>query len=297
MIATFENKHLNLGYTLECGQTFRWKKMPDGFYYGVASDTFVRIKQEGSRFSFETAPQPEDYPTLARYFGLDQDQEYLDTLAAIRTDPAINRAIDRYYGLRLLRQPPFETLISFILSANNNIPTVSRTVQAISKNYGTAVLLGKYRGYIFPTPLQLGQASETALNEECGAEYRGKYIIESTQTILREKLDWEGLLTLPYDWAHGQLTRLPGVGRNVADCVMLFSLGKYEAFPLDGWVQQAMQTYYFDGQKTTPREMHRLVAAKWGEQAGYANEFLFMYARNHLKKAAYQKEVKDNVSG
>lgn len=258
--------------------------MPDGFYYGVAGDTFTRIRQEGQQFFFETAPRPDDYETLAAYFGLDTDREYIETIAILRDDPALKAAINRYYGLRLLRQPPFETLISFIIAANNNIPTVARTVQAISKNYGSAVTLGKYRGYIFPTVRQLGEATETALNEECGAEYRGKYIVETTRMLLEENFDWEGLRALPYTWAHGQLTRLPGVGRNVADCVMLFSLGKYEAFPLDGWVQQAMQTYYFEGQKTTPREIHRLAAAKWGERAGYANEFLFMYARNHLKR-------------
>lgn len=284
MTATFENEQLNLEYTLECGQTFRWKKMPDGFYYGVMGDTFARIRQEGRCFYFETAPRADDYATVAAYFGLDHDREYLDTLAVIRTDPAINRAIDRYYGLRLLRQPPFEILISFILAANNNIPAVARSVQAISKQYGASVLLGKYRGYLFPTPEQLNEATETQLNEEFGAEYRGKYVMETTRTMVRENFDWEHLKTLPYDWAHGQLTRFPGVGRNVADCVMLFALGKYEAFPLDGWVQQAMETYYFDGQKTTPREMHRLAAAKWGDKAGYANEFLYMYARNHLRR-------------
>ncbi len=284
MTGTFENEHLNLEYTLECGQTFRWKRMPDGFYYGMAGDTFARIRQEGSRFSYETAPRLDDYAVLAQYFGLDSDQEYRETLDALRTDPAISRAIDRYYGLRLLHQPPFETLISFILSANNNIPAVSRTMQAISKQYGTPVLLGKYRGYVFPTPEQLSEATETVLNEECGAEYRGRYIIETTHMILNEQFDWENLRGLPYAWAHGQLTRFPGVGRNVADCVLLFSLGKYEAFPLDGWVQQAMETYYFEGRKTPPREIHRLAAAKWGDYAGYANEFLFMYARNHLRR-------------
>lgn len=284
MTATFENNHLNLEYTLECGQTFRWKKMPDGFYYGVAGDSFVRIRQQGNRFEYETAPRSDDYATLAHYFGLDKDQEYLEILELLRDDTALKRAIERYYGLRLLSQPPFETLISFITAANNNIPTVSRTVQAISKRYGEAVVLDKYRGYVFPTVEQLSEANEIALNEECGAEYRGKYIMETTRTLLRENFDWNSLRELPYAWAHGQLIRLPGVGRNVADCVMLFSLGKYEAFPLDGWVQQAMETYYFDGQKTAPREIHRLAAAKWGEQAGYANEFLFMYARNHLKR-------------
>ncbi len=284
MVASFENAHLNLEYTLECGQTFRWKKMPDNFYYGMIANSFVRIRQENQRFFFETAPDPDDYSIIAAYFGLDHDKEYLETIAALRTDAAIGRAIDRYYGLRLLNQPPFETLISFILSANNNIPTVSRTVQAISKRYGRPVVLGKYRGYTFPDALQLAEASETEINGELGAEYRGHYIIESSRQILQENFDWESLRELPYAWAHGQLIRLPGVGRNVADCVMLFALGKYEAFPLDSWVQQAMETYYFEGQKTQPRELYKLAAAKWGEKAGYANEFLFMYARNHLKR-------------
>lgn len=284
MTATFENDHLKLEYTLECGQTFRWKKLADGFYYGMIGDSFVRIKQTGRYFNYSTAPVPNDYARLDACFGLERDQEYLDTLAAIRTDPAINRAIERYYGLRLMLQPPFELLISFILAANNNIPTVARTVQAISKRYGSAVVLDKYRGYTFPTPAQLAEATEAELNLECGADYRGKYIIETTRIILREGLDWDNLRALPYAWAHGQLTRLPGVGRTTADAVMLFGLGKYEAFPLDGWVQQAMETFYFEGQKTPAREIYRLAAARWGDLAGYANEFLYMYARNNLKR-------------
>lgn len=283
----FENKHLNLTYTLECGQCFRWKRLEDGFYYGVAHDSFVKIRQNGPRFQVEMATDDEITPEeaeqkLAHYFGLDQDAEYQQIVARLKTDEGISKAINRYYGLRLLRQPPFEILISFILSANNNIPAVARTVQAISKKYGRALVLGRYRGYTFPTPGELRAADESELNLELGAEYRGKYIVETTRQIVEQDFDFERLHELPYDWAHGQLTAFPGVGRNVADWVLLFALGKREAFPLDTWVTRAMETFYFNGQKTTPKEIHKVAAAKWGDQAGYANEFLYMYARNNL---------------
>lgn len=282
----FENRDLNLTYTLECGQCFRWKRLEDGYYYGVAGDSFVRMRQLGTRFQVEMAYEGDQDPQakLANYFGLDEDQEYRDIVARLKTDEAIERAINRYYGLRLLRQPAFEILISFILSANNNIPNVSRTIQAISKKYGKALTLGRYRGYIFPTPQELRATGETELDEELGAEYRGKYIAETTRMIVEQDFDFERLRDLPYDWAHGQLTAFPGVGRNVADWVLLFALGMREAFPLDTWVTRAMETFYFQGQKTAAKEIHRLAAARWGDQAGYANEFLYMYARHNLNR-------------
>lgn len=281
----FENSHLNLTSTLECGQSFRWKRLEDGYYYGVAGDSFVRIRQDGSRFQGEIAFEGEDDPQtkLAHYFGLDQDEEYRQIVANLKTDEHITRAISRYYGLRLLRQPSFEILISFILSANNSIPAVSKAIQAISKKYGQSRVLGRYRGYTFPTPATLRQATESELNGELGADYRGKYIVETTRMIVEQNFDFERLRELPYDWAHGQLIAFPGVGRNVADWVLLFSLGMREAFPLDTWVTRAMETFYFGGQKATPKEIHRVASAKWGDQAGYANEFLYMYARNNLK--------------
>ncbi|MDB5079020.1 MAG: hypothetical protein JWP00_944 [Chloroflexi bacterium] len=285
----FENSHLNLSYTLECGQTFRWKRLEDGFYYGVAGDSFVRIKQTGRSFEVElashAASEAEARASFENYFGLDKDTEYQQITVALKTDEHIARAINRYYGLRLLMQPPFEILISFILSANNNIPAVSRTVQAISKKYGQTLVLGRYRGYTFPTPEQLQAAGQEELAGELGAEYRAKYIVETTRKIVAQDFDFEQLRDLPYDWAHGQLTVFPGVGRNVADWVLLFALGKHEAFPLDTWVTRAMETFYFQGQKVQPREIHKIAAAKWGDQAGYANEFLYMYARNQLNRS------------
>ncbi len=250
----------------------------------------MRIRQQGIRFQVERASLAEselteqtDRADFEHYFGLDQDQEYRQTLDRLKTDEPITRAINRYYGLRLLRQPAFEILISFILSANNTIPVVARTVQAISKQYGHSLQLGRYRGYIFPTPQELRAASESEL-AGLGAEYRAKYIYETTRMIVEQAFDFEHLQGLPYAWAHGQLTIFPGVGRNVADWVMLFALGQREAFPLDTWVTRAMETFYFGSQKTTPKEIHRLAGAKWGDQAGYANEFLYMYARNNLSR-------------
>jgi N-glycosylase/DNA lyase len=301
----FENSHLNLSYTLECGQTFRWKRLDDGFYYGVAGSNFVRIKQTGQLFQAELAndTDPGEAAAVAsfrQYFGLDQDFEYQKITADLKTDDHITRAISRYYGLRLLVQPAFEILISFILSANNNIPAVSRTVQAISKKYGQTLVLGRYRGYTFPTPEQLLAASEEELAGELGAEYRAKYVVETTRKIAEQNFDFERLRDLPYDWAHGQLTAFPGVGRNVADWVLLFALGKHEAFPLDLWVTRAMETFYFKGQKTPPREIHKVAAAKWGDQAGYANEFLYMFARNHLNNQSNQfrgNQLRNNQAG
>lgn len=278
---SFENRHLNLEFTLECGQTFRWKKMPDGFYYGMAGNTFTRIRQEGSRFYYETAPQSGDFKTISSYFRLDCDDEYQEIIRQISsTGLHLSKAVKEYYGLRLLRQPVFETLISFILSANNTIPKVARTVQAISKRHGKGVVLGRYQGYTFPEPAVLAQANEAELEEGLEAEYRARYIIQSSKRIAEQGFSLENLRELSYDWAVGQFMSLPGVGRTVADCVMLFSLGKYEAFPLDAWVRRTMENLYFEGKKTPDREILLLASRQWGQYAGYANEYLYMFARN-----------------
>ncbi len=285
MTATFVNAHLNLEYTLECGQAFRWKKLDDDFYYGVIGDTFVRIRQDGQLFTYETTPRPDDYPVIARYFGLDDSEDYPALVAKLATDPVLARATQRYYGLRLLRQEPWETLISFILSAHNNIPSIGRAVQAISKKYGEPLVLGRYRSYTFPPPAVLIQAREEELNRDLGAAYRGRFILDTTARILDQNLNLEDYRQLPYNFAHGALTGFPGVGPKVADCVLLFSLDKREAFPVDVWIQRAMETWYFGGQKTALRDIHRLAAARWGEQAGYAQEFLYMHARHSLGRA------------
>jgi N-glycosylase/DNA lyase len=286
MTATFVNEHLNLEYTLECGQAFRWRKLEDGFYYGVTADTFIRIRQDGSLFTFETAPRLDDYATVAHYFGLDADEDYVNLVKTIQTDPVMVAATTRYYGLRLLRQEPWETLISFILSAHNNIPSIGRSVQAISKKYGEGLVLGRYRSYTFPSPQVLIQASEVELNKELGAAYRGKFILDTTRQILEQGVNLAAYRDLPYNFAHGALTNFPGVGPKVADCVLLFSLDKREAFPVDVWIQRAMDTWYFGGAKASLRDIQRLAAARWGEQAGYAQEFLYMHARQSLGRAS-----------
>lgn len=290
MTATFTNDHLNLEYTLECGQAFRWKKLEDNFYYGVIGDTFVRIRQDGNLFTYETTPTPDNYAVIASYFGLDSAEDYPALIASIsQNDPTLADATRRYYGLRLLRQEPWETLISFILSAHNNIPSIARSVQAISKKYGQPLVLGRYRSYTFPRPEVLAQATEAELNTELGAAYRGKFIVDTTNRILQQSLNLEDYREMPYPFAHGALTTFPGVGPKVADCVLLFSLDKREAFPVDVWIQRAMETWYFGGNKTSLRDIHRLAAARWGDQAGYAQEFIFMHARHSLGRAASYK--------
>lgn len=285
---SFENSALNLEYTLECGQCFRWKRLDDGYYWGVLGDYFGRVRQRGTTFDAEIAGDGDEATaraTFDSYFGLDSaaDAEYARVTQRLKTDEHITKAISRYNGLRLLRQPPYEVTISFILATNNNIPSTSRAIQAISKKYGKAIRLGRYQGYTFPTPQALAQSDEYELNGELGADYRGKFIAETTRMIVEQNFNYEQLRGLPYDWAHGQLIGFPGVGRNVADWILLFAMGMREAFPLDTWVTKAMETFYFKGQKPTPRDIRLLAATKWGDQAGYANEFLYMYARNYLK--------------
>jgi N-glycosylase/DNA lyase len=176
-------------------------------------------------------------------------------------------------GMRILNQPIWECLISFILSSNNNVKRISGIVERLSERFGED--MGGY--YVFPTPHALAQAGAEGV-AACGAGYRAEYVAEAARAVASGTLDLECLPRLGYAEAQAKLMKLLGVGEKVADCVLLYSCVYREAFPVDVWVRKAVTSYYPTAGKT-PKEIHAFADRRFGKLAGLAQQYLFYFER------------------
>ena len=273
---------LDLTWTLESGQTFRWRREdPDGestgqpWYQGVIFDNIVRMRRAPEGVEFTSHPDDESAlePLVRSYLRLDDD---LDAVyGAIDKDDRMGRSIGSYHGMRLARQDPWECLVSFICSSTSNIPRISGNVEDMATNYGRRLTLGRIDRGAFPGPEPLASAGEEALRR-LGLGFRAKYVAAVAETAAAGGLDLFALREAPYEEGLEVLTGLPGVGDKVANCVLLFSLDKLEAFPVDVWIHRALQDWYLDPDSKLNRiEMRRWAQHHFGPYSGYANQYLF----------------------
>ena len=255
---------LNIQKTFECGQCFRF--IPDGDgYSGVAFGRALHVTQDGDAVLLYGVRQPEYEEIWARYFDLDRDYDALS--AAFCNDETLRTAYTFSRGIRILSQDPWETLCSFILSQNNNIPRIRKIIAALCEHFGTPIEGTPF--YAFPTAERLASAGTEGLARvRCG--FRAKYVADAAEKVASGTLDLQALRNQPYEAAKAGLMTIYGVGTKVADCVLLFSLGFYEAFPIDVWVKKVISKYYgksFDG-------------SRFGAYAGIAQQYLFYYERS-----------------
>ncbi len=265
---------LNLAATLESGQAHRWRR-EEGWYSGVVRGRFIQIRQTGQRIEFRCQPGPEAsvVPLLERYFRLDDDIHAI--YAEIRHDPKVADMVDRYPGLRLLRIEPWECLVSFICSANSNIPRIHQNMEKLAESFGDPILTDDGVQHAFPTPSQLAEAGEAELRR-LGLGFRAPYVDKATRMVLDGRLDLSRLIETPYPEAKAKLMECPGIGPKVADCIAVFSLEKLEAFPIDVWVRRALAEWYFAGQKPpADRVMLEWAQGHFGRYGGYAQQYLF----------------------
>ncbi|MGC8998410.1 MAG: DNA-3-methyladenine glycosylase family protein [Candidatus Bathyarchaeia archaeon] len=276
----------NLDLTLCCGQAFRWEKAGD-WWYGIVGDTPLKIRQIRNILEFENV----DSSFVKAYFGLGDDLPKI--LLQITKDNHIEKAVKTLKGLRILRQDPWECLISYICATYKNIPAIKRMLQNLSRNFGEKTVLDCYALYTFPTAEKLARASLRQLTK-CGLGYRAKYVAEVAKKVAGGELEIEDLKRRSYEEARERLLTLKGVGLKVADCVALFALEKFEAFPVDVWMKRVMvrhYTNYFE------KEFIRKISLKkslgkadyerlslfgrryFGVYAGYAQEYLFHFER------------------
>ena len=272
----------DLTNTLESGQAFRWRREDptrpgEGqWYYGVVFNNVVKIRHEPECIEFFCAPDDETAlePLIRDYLRLSDDLETIHR--AIGTDERIKATIGRYRGMRLLRQDPWETLVSFICSANSNIPRIMTNIEDMSSSFGRPLMLNDYARSTFPTSEALAEAGEQKLRG-LGLGFRAKYVNAVANTVASGDLDLYALREAEYEEALEVLIALPGVGDKVANCVLLFSLDKLEAFPVDVWIDRAFREWYLDGAdlKLTKKAMRPWAQERFGLYAGYANHYLF----------------------
>lgn len=270
----------NLKYTLESGQSFRWHRVEDA-YYGVVEGRILKLSateagQHGITLSVASSAA-EDVAQLTAFLRhyLDIGRDVPSILAAVDTDAYIHRAIQRLWGMRILNQELWETLASFILSQNNNVPRIRGIIRRLSERFGEKLSLESYVDYSFPAAAALAAAEIDELLA-CGTGYRAAYLKGAAQAVVSGELSLTKLKALPYPEAKRELMRRKGIGEKVADCICLFSLGHLEALPIDVWIKRIFETLYLRRQ-ATPREIREFAQTYFGAGVGYAQQYLFHY--------------------
>lgn len=262
---------IDLALTLvDSAQCFHFARRGDAVV-GVSMGSPVRLRQtpEGLRMSADAASAAR----WVRY--LDLERDYDAVFEGCEGDPLLSDAARRLPGLRVLNQPPWEALLAFLLSSNNNVSRIRSLVLALSRAYGATLELGGETLYALPEPVALARAGEAALRA-LGCGYRAAYIARSARMVC-EGFPLDELAFLPYEEARAQLLRLPGVGPKVADCVLLFGCGHSSAFPVDVWVERIMTAYYLPG--LSRARVAERARALWGPYAGLRQQYLFHLAR------------------
>lgn len=272
-----------LSQILECGQCFHFDKLDEEVYEVVAFGRAVKMEQTDKVLRIYGSSM-EDYEGIWKLY-LDMDNDYgLIKQSVIKADGALKTAVDEKSGIRILNQDFFETLISFIVSQNKSIPQIKQCVKNISHRFGDEVI--GYNGeafYVFPDVQRLHDATEEELRE-CKVGFRAPYIKNATEAVYSGAVTKEKLDELDIAQARELLMTIKGVGEKVANCVLLFGLGRREAFPVDVWMKRIMEQMYFDGKDTKKQDIEAFAVNKFGDLGGYAQQYLFDYVRTTLFK-------------
>ncbi len=262
----------HLERTLLSGQCFRWTVTADGAK-GVVDGTVAIVTQRPEGLFVQWDGPPGSRPRILRHLGADEPLAGIE--AALARDRVIRRLLPHTSGIALMRQDPWECLVSYVISAFNNIPKIRQSVQRLSRRFGEQIAAGDWA---FPSPERLACARMDDLRA-CILGYRAPYVRALSRVVARGEFDLAATGRLPHDDARKALIDLPGVGEKVADCVLLFALGHHEAFPVDVWVQRAVERWYCGGRSKTPRTIRAWARDRFGPLAGYTQQHLFAGAR------------------
>ena len=272
---------INVENSINSGQVFLWKKKKD-YWYGINGQDILRINNSGRIKSYQN--------NKTDFF---RKNDHIDEiLESISKDKTTKKAVTKYLGLRLLEQDPFQCLISFIVSSNSNIQKIKICLENFSKKFGKRIEFDEQEFFLFPKPKVVANASiEDVL--ECGIGYRSKFVIEAARKVASKEIDFKKLKKCNYSETKHNICSIPGVGNKVADCIMLFSLNKLEAFPLDRWMIRILEKYYnkefeLETKTITDKQygiLHKKIVEHFGPYAGYAQQFLFKMEREnqHMK--------------
>ena len=278
----------NLMHIFECGQCFRWNKESDGSYIGVIESCVIKVKKENEGIIFTGECIDGNFETtIHKYFDLDTDyNEYKQILSEV--DEYLKESINFGEGIRILKQDLWECIISFIISANNNIPRIKKIIEKLALNYGKKIEFEGKEYYTFPTPEELAKASVEDLRN-LGLGFRDKRIYNTTKMILEKQVDLDVIKNMnSTDEMREELLKLDGVGPKVADCILLFALKRVDVFPIDVWVRRVMNDLYIhneDEEKVNKKELQRLAQEKFKGLSGIAQQYLFYWKRENGKSA------------
>ncbi|MBQ3022060.1 MAG: DNA-3-methyladenine glycosylase 2 family protein [Clostridia bacterium] len=257
-------------HTFLCGQCFRWEKEPDGSFTGIANGQVVRIKSDGDDTFIEGITK-EDYESFWERY-LDIKRDYSVIKKAVNINETMHKSIQFGYGIRILRQEFFETLISFIISQRSSIPKIKSCVNKLCELCGDEIVFEGRTYYAFPTPEKVANLTEEDLRA-IGVGYRAPYILKAAKAVLSGDIDASALEKADTSTAREKLLSLYGVGDKVCDCVLLFSLGKYDLFPSDVWIKRVMAEEFnsSDAKKSGEDE--------FGLYSGFAQQYLFYWRK------------------
>ena len=262
---------INLRATLECGQVFHWRERADGAWEGFAGDTYVVVKQ--SRGTLHVLEG--DSGEVARYFAMDHDLR--EIYASFPQDETMRASLDFCRGLRIMRQPAWECLATFITSSMKQVAHIRQMSLALRGRFGRPLRGTDLR--VYPGPAAIAGASEFDLRA-CGLGYRAKNLRATAERVASGEVDLAALSLMDDGALREALCDLPGVGRKVANCAMLFGFGRLAAFPVDTWIERILKRSYWRGRKrVSPHVLEKRLANRFGPYAGYAQQYLFHHAR------------------
>ena len=274
-----EVKDFDICDILECGQCFHFTKLGEKEYELMSHGRYLHIKQDGdTAVLYDTSV--EDYEAVWKsYFDMERDYGFIKNTIT-QADERLLEPVTAKPGIRILNQDFFETLISFIISQNKQIPHIKQIVHTISRRYGEEIITGDGRSvYTFPTAGVLNAVSEDELRE-CKVGFRAPYIKDAVRRVISGELCEEELKALPVQEAREKLMSIKGVGEKVSNCVLLFGLGRRDSFPVDVWMKRIMEYMYFH-EDTKKEVIEQYAHEKFGEYAGYAQQYLFHFGREN----------------
>ena len=275
-----KNNDFELKDIFECGQCFRWNKNDDDSYTGVIKNGVLNVKINGENIIFKGILNKKIKDIVTDYFDFNRDYSSIKKSLA-KIDIYMKESIEYGSGIRILNQDLWETIISFIISANNNIPRIKGIIERLSKKYGTKINWNNEEYYLFPTPNQLKDVTVEDFRK-LGLGFRDIRLFETTHIVLNNEIDLSKLHLLDTTSARAELLNLSGVGPKVADCILLFStLKRFEVFPIDVWVNRVMNELYIHGDenKVNKKQIEKVAHEKFGDLAGLAQQYLFYWRR------------------
>ena len=271
---------INLENTINSGQVFLWTKQKE-FWYGINGQDILKINNLGKITSYSNKKY--DF-----FRNIDNMEEIIKSISKDKTTKI---AVKKYLGLRLVRQDPFQCFISFIVSSNSNIQKIKSSLEKISIKFGKKIQFDNKEFYMFPEPKKIANATIQEI-QNCGVGYRAKFIIDAAKMVESRQIDFDQLKKSNYQDAKETILTVPGIGNKVADCILLFSLDKLEAFPLDRWMIRILKKYYLEKfeletKSITEKQyntLHEKIVKYFGPYAGYAQQFLFKMERENYQK-------------